>query len=330
MSIPEKSGLLIDLTQGQKYQVEAYAGNIYVVVEGRILTYTDGKPVAYSKGETFTAQGWLIGVNLSNKVLQISQEMTDRLPEKFRDKLNAGDKEDAEQPAVQGEYRSSGQITYNHEVTCPVCSARISITRYSESKLMLEQEDPDLRRHYQDFEPLYYNVALCPKCGYSNYTSNFLTLNDSDKRILSQNGGHRPEHYDTDLENAIYKCQTAISCLEQISAPPQERGRLYLHLAWLYADNHQDDLSNQEKEKALHAFTEIYFSSNSDEKSLLYYIYMSGELSFELQQYKDAYRYFYKFLENVNTKHRLAEQARERISLIRKNMLAEKGSAELE
>jgi uncharacterized protein (DUF2225 family) len=73
-------------------------------------------------------------------------------------------------------------MTKNH--TCPICKTSFTAPAVRPSKLVVAATDPDLRYHYKEIEPLYYEVLTCPHCLYSALTDQFDSPEKSRPDIL--------------------------------------------------------------------------------------------------------------------------------------------------
>lgn len=70
------------------------------------------------------------------------------------------------------------------EVECPVCDQKFSTNQIRTSKLVHLQTDRDLRRHYKNFDELWYQLWRCPRCGYTHFHNEFFKLTAKVKKEL--------------------------------------------------------------------------------------------------------------------------------------------------
>lgn len=94
----------------------------------------------------------------------------------IRENETAGaDKKTVEQP---GRSPASGQqaelnqdiekTLYRAKMTCPVCATKFESTRVRLGSILVQRIDDDFYQHYHSANnPLYYEMAVCPRCGFA-------------------------------------------------------------------------------------------------------------------------------------------------------------------
>lgn len=81
-------------------------------------------------------------------------------------------------PEVHDEY------VYPKEVECPICEKTFMANQIRSSKLQMDRVDKDFRRHYKDFDELWYQLWRCPRCGYTNFQNEFFKIGSNAKKNL--------------------------------------------------------------------------------------------------------------------------------------------------
>lgn len=76
------------------------------------------------------------------------------------------------------------EYIYPKEVECPVCEMSFMANQIRGSKLMLDHTDRDFRKHYKDFDELWYQLWRCPTCSYTNFQNEFFKLGPNAKKTL--------------------------------------------------------------------------------------------------------------------------------------------------
>ena len=77
-------------------------------------------------------------------------------------------------------------VYYTKEVYCPVCGEKFDTTKIKTSVLRIVGRDEDFCVHYKDYNPIYYDIFICPNCGYGSSENAFDKLSDKDKEILKK------------------------------------------------------------------------------------------------------------------------------------------------
>jgi uncharacterized protein (DUF2225 family) len=192
---------------------------------------------------------------------------------------------------------------YAVDVQCPVCGERFKAFKLSESKLKQKKRDTEMRSYYEDIEPVYYKLWICPKCHYANFRNNFDKLSDSQKNILSNTTEEREillagvPGPDNRTVKAIQDYQLAIECLKQIKAASSVIASAWLNLAWLYDDLGVAEAAAAARKNSLTAYEEFYLEEQSLTPSLeVQALYIIGELNKRLGNVKQAHEYFLKVL----------------------------------
>lgn len=191
------------------------------------------------------------------------------------------------------------EALYSKKVTCPICNKQFSSMKAKLNACKVAKKDEDFCTHYVDLNPLYYDIFVCPFCGYSAAESSFVELTEIEVRLLKEAFSGRTVGrsfcIERGLNDAIAACKLAIHTAEQRKAKAGVLGALCLKLAWLYrfADDKQEEVFlNFALKNYLEAFdNEELPIGNLNEISMLYLL---GELSRRLGKFNDAIVWFGK------------------------------------
>jgi uncharacterized protein len=171
--------------------------------------------------------------------------------------------------------------TYVVEKVCPICGEKIPVTKVR-SRLITLKTDYDFCVYYKDFNPYYYSIWVCEKCGFAADESHFLAAMPERKKKIIQDFLHGRkigfEHKDlrTRVE-AVAAFKLAIFYAELLQEPIGYIAGLYLKLAWLFreADDREKEeaaltqtVANYEKSLA----TERYPIGNMTDVTVMYLI----------------------------------------------------------
>ncbi|NPV92963.1 MAG: DUF2225 domain-containing protein [Firmicutes bacterium] len=202
---------------------------------------------------------------------------------------------------IDDDYYSSK--LFSKEVTCPVCQEVFRTKMVRSSRLVRLGIDSDFRTRYQDFEPLWYAVWVCPVCYYANYRTDFLNLPDINRRVLKNFKDKRQKNYNPGfgsqrtLRDIIEGYRLVLDCAESIKEKDEKMGSLWLNLAWLYEDIGDEAKVTEAAEKARYYLENCYLGSGNMNPERLQKIgYLTGEMYRKLGEYAKARDFFYRSL----------------------------------
>lgn len=128
---------------------------------------------------------------------------------------------------------------FSVEKVCPVCQEKFQVTRVR-SRLVMIKQDSDFCSYYENVNPYYYTVWMCPHCGYAAQDTYFDSILPAaaekirkffaDRKIQIDLSGTRSR------EQAVVSYQLAIFCTELAALPASRSAGLHLRLGWLYRE----------------------------------------------------------------------------------------------
>lgn len=188
---------------------------------------------------------------------------------------------------------------YKAKMTCPVCMNKFESTRVRSSSIRIQSIDDDFCQHYRSANPLYYEMMVCPRCGFSfNLDSSKTVLSAADrervKLILQPVWQDRAKDYGglRTWADAMEAFQQALYALEAGLMNSFKTGMLYLKTAWLYRYEGMGEEEQKYIEKAISHFTEAYEKESfSDLKAELKMIYLLGALNLRAGRLKESARW---------------------------------------
>lgn len=211
---------------------------------------------------------------------------------------------------------------YTKKVTCPVCNKQFSSTKAKVNSCKVEKKDEDFCTHYKDLNPMYYDIFVCPYCGYAASENSFDNLTDSEKKILRNAFTGRTVGRsfcsERSLEDAIAACKLAIYTAELRGARASVLAGLCLKLAWFYrfaGDKLEEVFLNYALKNYLEAFDKEELPiGNLNGISIMYLL---GELSRRLGRYSEAVVWFGKAVASPERREnpRIERMAREQWAL---------------
>ncbi|NLY43176.1 MAG: DUF2225 domain-containing protein [Clostridiaceae bacterium] len=236
--------------------------------------------------------------------------------------------EDENEKTIYDEKRKV-EALFDRKLVCPVCDSNITVRSVKSSSIRILSRDSDFMIHYKEPNPMFYDVWVCPQCGYAAISAQFNNINDKQIKLIREKICSKwhprtyPPVYDIDIAIERYKLALLSSIVKD--GKISERALLCLKLAWL--NRIKKDEKNEKKfmSQALKGFiksyeSEIFPIAGLDEPSLTYLI---GELYRRLDDNTNALIWFGRVLSNTSAKNSIKDLAREQKYIIyeqRKNL----------
>jgi uncharacterized protein len=216
---------------------------------------------------------------------------------------------------------------YDKKVQCPICAFLYSTKKVRSRFIRVEKIESDFFTVYKNegVNPLFYEINVCPNCGYSfsdTYTNTFsANAIAAIKNQITAKWRSRDYSDERSIEQAIetYKLALLSGSLKQ--EKNINLAGICLRLSWLY--RLQNDIVQEKRfmkvslEKYKSSYIEAnYMQTQMTEMRLLYLI---GELSRRLGLREEAVKYFSRVIKHPNRLYesKLVEMAREQWYVIR-------------
>ncbi|MEF9940689.1 MAG: DUF2225 domain-containing protein [Lachnospiraceae bacterium] len=158
----------------------------------------------------------------------------------------------------------------DHASICPVCGQHITLPKPLTAALSLVHVDNDLRRHYKEFSPLWYDIWYCPHCYYTAlYTDfeesrNFYAQNIKQAMLPYQQAGILSFSTPRTVDETITSMYMALRCADFYDCEPLAIAKIWLHLSWIYHDLEDEDMFMKASAKALEAYKRMYYEHKED------------------------------------------------------------------
>lgn len=196
-------------------------------------------------------------------------------------------------------------------VNCLYCSKEFKTTEIMENKLKVTKRDSDFCIHYDYENPIFYDIHVCPHCGYAFYSS-YRKLIEPYRSIVKENYIDKVQKMDLcgerKIEDAIKTFKLALFTAQLTKERKLVTANLCLKTAWLYRY-----LKDEEQEKrflrlALKDFTDILSTERLDTQGIDEdkLIYLIADLSSRLNKYASARKWFSHLItdKSVSKKYR--------------------------
>lgn len=192
------------------------------------------------------------------------------------------------------------KFLYPQSFTCPHCNQSFDGITALTSKLVAKGElSCDLRRIYQSFDVLWYEIVTCPHCYFSAFESGFETSRLK-KDMIADNLELIRKNVKFDfkeprtLDQVFVSHYLALICSAGFENKKQIDSRLWLSLSWLYSDIKDLRMEEFANEKALEAtklyYSETELSSEATQANLM----ILGTLARKTERFNDAMLYLSK------------------------------------
>lgn len=158
------------------------------------------------------------------------------------------------------------KYVWTKQVVCPVCAHEFESYNYRIKSQALVEKESDFHEIYEKFDPVIYDVVVCPECYYANVQVKFGDLKAQYMEMLQQK--ERKSTYDftqdRNLTLGLESINLAVLTLEQLEVKNSMLyGNLYLKKAWIYR-NMKDELNeNENLRKAMEYYEEKYLSADN-------------------------------------------------------------------
>jgi uncharacterized protein len=216
---------------------------------------------------------------------------------------------------------------YAKEISCMNCQEKFTSMRIRSRFVRVASHHSDFKPVYSNPEinPLYYNVAVCPHCGFS-FTDDFSpyfipgTKEAIAERITSQ-WNRRSFDSTRDIDDAIETYKLAYLSAMFKKEKPLSIAGLTLRIAWLY----RDQGATEEEQRFLTIARNFYTTSYSEgdyvgtQMSETRVLYIIAELSWRIGDREEAVRNFSRVIESqrTSTEPQIIQMAKDRWQEIR-------------
>ncbi|MEK4404604.1 MULTISPECIES: DUF2225 domain-containing protein [Sporosarcina] len=216
---------------------------------------------------------------------------------------------------------------YDKKVACIYCKQNFTTTKIRSRFIRVSSHESDFKPVYSNPEvnPIFYNVAVCPHCGFSStddFSSYFApgTEEDIAARITSQWNG-RSFSAARDINEAIETYKLAYLSAMFKKENVLTLAGLTLRIAWLYRDKGAE----VEEQRFLTIARNFYTTAFSEgdftgtQMSETRVLYLIAELSWKIGDENEAIKSFSRILERQRTSSepKLIEMTKERWQDIR-------------
>ncbi|OPY57964.1 MAG: cAMP receptor protein [Pelotomaculum sp. PtaU1.Bin035] len=225
--------------------------------------------------------------------------------EMLEEQLAQAEKNIEEKKDIQEKEIDYKDMLYYKKAVCPVCETKIETPKVLSKYAQIGKIDFDFCHHYKLINPLFYEIIICPACGFAfnEDVSNMLWKKEQREemklRLYAFWQGKSLKDYSgvRTLEQAIETFLLILFTLKNRPAKKSQEGMLYLKVAWLYRYKGDENREQKYIEKAISclslAFEKESFSSP---KSEINTAYLLGVLNLNTGNNQEAARWLDRVL----------------------------------
>ncbi|MCO1600576.1 DUF2225 domain-containing protein [Desulfosporosinus nitroreducens] len=203
---------------------------------------------------------------------------------------------------------NSVKAFYEKKLTCIFCGSPFISQRVRSRFAVPYRTDSDFCPHFREgnYNPHYYFVNVCPECGFAfseEFSEQFpLGSKELINSRITKHWKKRDFGEERDLQQALESYKLAILAGTLKKEKNAVLAGLCLRLAWLYRTEDNTEQEMRFLVLALKAYEESFVHSDFADTSMseIRVLFMIGELSRRLEQYKKAVSYFSKIIQHKN------------------------------
>ena len=131
------------------------------------------------------------------------------------------------------------EVTYEKEFKCDVCRNKFKSRVMRLGRMQHVAIDYDLRPIYKEpIHPIFYDIHICPNCGYAAITQMFSHLNSVEIKLVQDNITPKFKYVEypaqLDVKMAIERYKFTLLNAVIRNAKDSEKAYLCMRIAWLY------------------------------------------------------------------------------------------------
>ncbi len=186
---------------------------------------------------------------------------------------------------------------YQAKSTCLYCDHKFTTTKVRMSKTKVLKRDSDFCIHYDGPNPLFYDITICPECGFAFYNS-YRKLSDHQRKKLKEAYISKINVMnmvgERTIEEAIHTFKLALLTASIVNERKFITANLSLKLAWLYRmiEDEAEELRFLQNALDDYIYMMAYEDIEQEEVDEDRLIYLIADLNLRLGHYVDARRLF--------------------------------------
>lgn len=211
------------------------------------------------------------------------------------------------------------------QITCPVCNNIFKTPAVKVNAPRIASKDSDFFIRYLVENPYFYEVWLCPNCGYAALKTDFEKIRNFQCKLIKENitpkwvNREYPIPFNENVAIERYKLALLNSLV--IESKSSTKAIICLKIAWMFRLLSDTISENNFLSQALIAFNDTYINEKLpvyglDRFSIMFLI---GELNRRIGEDKTALRWFSEVITSIGAPQKIKEMARDGKDKIRRN-----------
>ena len=224
-------------------------------------------------------------------------------------------------------------VLFDKSAECPVCSKKFSYRAVRTGKARSVGQDMDLRPKFDKFDPLKYDVVVCPYCGYACLTRYFTALPAAMVKLIKEGFAGKVHGVANNpvlsYDDAIQRYQLALAAAIVKRAKDSEKAYICLRMAWVIRGKREnlpvdtpdyDEISKElvkDENEALKTAFEGFINARQKESFPIAGMdeitidYLLAVLATKFGKYDAAQKLISGILLNKSANNRIKDRARE-------------------
>lgn len=226
---------------------------------------------------------------------------------------------------------------YDRTVKCPICNYEFKTKDVKSSTIRIASKDSDtFIRYSSPANPYFYNVWICPSCGYANMRSDFNNINKHQKELIKEyitpqwTGKKYPEIYNVNIAIERFKLSLYNSIVSK--GKYSTIAMNCLKIAWMYRLIDNKNSENIYMKQAIKDFCNAYINEDfpiygMNQATMMYLI---GELYRRIGDNENSLKWFSKLITTQGADQKIKDIARDQRDLIKETFEKEDEDKEIE
>lgn len=211
---------------------------------------------------------------------------------------------------------------YDKTVRCLYCEKEFTTKKVRSNHLFVKKRDSDFCVHYEQENPYFYEVNICPHCGFAFTESFSSSISAPRRQILKEEYIDKIRDFQMQGKRTIEDAQRSFK-LALVTATLLEESQLLkaglcMRIAWLYRYQ-QDPEEKRFLQSALYFYQEVFKNTDRLPISKHQLLYIIGELNLRLNREEDAKKWFSVLFGDRTADDKVVNMARNRWAEYRGN-----------
>ncbi|MFJ7736936.1 DUF2225 domain-containing protein [Lysinibacillus sp. NPDC097287] len=202
---------------------------------------------------------------------------------------------------------------YESNVDCKFCKKHFTTYKVRPNRYKIIEEHTDFMPVYEGLNPLLYEVAVCPHCGYAYHKSMtrtygpfMLLINELYIKELQKPVNICQERT---IDDAIVSYKLAYLVSKSSMEEPLLMANLALKIAWLYRLKNDPEAEMRYLQSAREFYSKSFATNQEGEERIQF---LNAELSLRLGDIKDAKKGFSRLISDRSVSNKYRKLARNR------------------